>query len=193
MALRRPFIRFACNARQAMLPTGSQVWTSLRRHRRQHIRRWSMRAQRSAIMFHVKPGVDRTHWRIQHVSARSTAHGPFSHSLCAAERPWGASEARRRIRSTQRCHDVDRTAATRRRGRGWRQTTHDTNRLSSSTWGNATSEVDAEPRRIRTGARDRLPILRPFVSRETCCWLRPNSIPAQTGVSFMAGEGPGAN
>ena len=31
------------------------------------------------------------------------------------------------------------------------------------------------------------------VSRETCCWLRPNSIPAQTGVSFMAGEGPGAN
>ena len=68
-----------------------------------------------------------------------------------------------------------------------------TNRLSSSTWGNATSEVDAEPRRIRTGTRDRLPILRPFVSRETCCWLRPYSIPAQTGVSFMAGEGPGAN
>lgn len=68
-----------------------------------------------------------------------------------------------------------------------------TNWLSSSTWGNATSEVDAEPRRNRTGARDRLPILRPFVSRETCCWLRPNSIPAQTGVSFMAGERPGAN
>lgn len=69
---------------------------------------------------------------------------------------------------------------------------HDTNRLSSSAWGNATSEVDAEPRRTRTGTRDRLPILRPFVSRETCCWLRPYSIPAQTGVGLMTRRRPGS-
>lgn len=47
-----------------------------------HIRPWSMHAQCSAIVFHVKPGADRTHWPIQHVSVRSTAHGPFSHSVC---------------------------------------------------------------------------------------------------------------
>lgn len=41
-----------------------------------------MHAQHSAIMFHVKPGAHRTHWPIQYVSARSTAHGFFSHSLC---------------------------------------------------------------------------------------------------------------
>ena len=112
-------MRFERNARQTMLPTGSQVWTSLRRHRRQHIRRWSMRAQRSAIMFHVKPGVDRSHWPIQHVSARSTARTPFSHSLSRCMPP---RDARRRVRSTQRCHDAGRTAATRRRGKEWRQT-----------------------------------------------------------------------
>lgn len=68
-----------------------------------------------------------------------------------------------------------------------------TNRLSSSAWGNANGEVNAETHEIHSATHNRLPILRPFVSRETCCWLRPNSIPAQTGVSFMAGEGPGAN
>ena len=57
------------------------AWTLLRKHGCQHIRRWSTHAQRSAIMFHVKPGVDRSHWPIQHVSARSTARAPFSHSL----------------------------------------------------------------------------------------------------------------
>ena len=41
-----------------------------------------MYAQRSTIVFHVKPGVKRSHWPTQRVSARSTAHGPFSHSLC---------------------------------------------------------------------------------------------------------------
>ena len=68
-----------------------------------------------------------------------------------------------------------------------------TNRLSSSTWGNATGRVDAATHGMHSATHNRLPIPRPFVSRETCCWLRPNSIPAQTGVSFMAGEGPGAN
>lgn len=58
---------FECNARQTMLPTGSQVWTSLRRQGRRHIGKRGTHAQRSAIMFHVKPGADRTHWPIQHV------------------------------------------------------------------------------------------------------------------------------
>ena len=117
---------FECNARQTMLPTGSQVWTSLRKHGCQHIRRWSTHAQRSAIMFHVKPGVDRSHWPILHVSARSTTRTPFSHSLCRCVPP---RDTRRRVRSTQRCHDAGRTAATRRRGKGWRRTS--TTRIGS--------------------------------------------------------------
>ena len=48
---------------------------------RQPIGRWSIPTQCSTFMFHVKPGVDRSHWPIQHVSARSTARAPFSHSL----------------------------------------------------------------------------------------------------------------
>lgn len=68
-----------------------------------------------------------------------------------------------------------------------------TNRLSSSTWGNATGRVDAATQGMHSATHNRLPIPRPFVSRETCCRLRPHSIPAQTGVSFMAGEGPGTN
>lgn len=47
---------------------------------RQPIGRWSIHTQCSTFMFHVKPGVDRTHWPIQRVSAAFTGHAPFSHS-----------------------------------------------------------------------------------------------------------------
>ena len=47
---------------------------------RQPIGRWSIPTQCSTFMFHVKPGVDRTHWPIQRVSATFTGHAPFSHS-----------------------------------------------------------------------------------------------------------------
>ena len=73
---------FKCNARQTMLPARHRnVWTLMHRQGCWHIRPWSMHAQCSAIVFHVKPGADRTHWPIQHVSVRSTARAPFSHSL----------------------------------------------------------------------------------------------------------------
>ena len=43
---------------------------------------------------------------------------PFTMSSCGAERPWGASKARRHIRSTQRSHEAGRTAARRKTGEG---------------------------------------------------------------------------
>ena len=53
----------------------------------------------------------------------SQVHGtwtllPFTVSSCVAERPWGASKARRHIRSTQRSHEAGRTAARRKTGEG---------------------------------------------------------------------------
>ena len=70
---------------------------------------------------------------------------------------------------------------------------HDTNRLSSSAWGNATGRVDAATHGMHSATHNRLPILRPFVSRETCRRLQSPSIPAHTYVSLMTGEGSSAN
>ena len=76
MTLPPSFIRFELNARQTMTPA-SQVRASSCIHGCHIIETWSMHTQRSAIMFHVKPGVNRAPWPIQRASARSTGHAPF--------------------------------------------------------------------------------------------------------------------
>lgn len=49
---------FKCNVRQTMLPARHRnVWTFMHRQGCWHIRPWSMHAQCSAIVFHVKPAV----------------------------------------------------------------------------------------------------------------------------------------
>ena len=122
-------------------------------------------------------------------------HTPFSHSL-SHRVPLRDPGARQKRGSASGLPSAAmRRAARLLQGDAGESTSDEqgTNRLSSSAWGNANGEVNAETHEIHSATHNRLPILRPFVSRETCCWLRPNSIPAQTGVSFMAGEGPGAN
>ena len=98
---------------------------------RQPIGRWSIPTQCSTFMFHVKPGVDRTHWPIQRVSATFTGHASFSHS-----------PSRR-----MRLNDPGRTQETSGSGEP------DTNRISSSAWGNTNGKVDAQ-----TSARYTLPL-----------------------------------
>ena len=50
---------FKCNARQTMLPARHRnVWTFMHRQGCWHIRPWSMHAQCSAIVFHVKADVN---------------------------------------------------------------------------------------------------------------------------------------
>ena len=125
----------------------------------------------------------------------SQVHGarillPFTMSLCAAKRPWGASEARRRIRSTQRCHDAGRTAATRRRGRGWRQTS--TTRIGSRHQHGAMPPVGSTQRHMvctlppTTDYRYCVPLfhVKPAVGCGLVRFLRRRA---------SAGEGPGAN
>jgi len=65
MALLPSFICFELNARQTMT-SASHVRTCSHIIGCQAIGTWNMRTQRSAIMFHVKPGVNRTRWLIQH-------------------------------------------------------------------------------------------------------------------------------
>ena len=115
---------FECSARQTILPGASWVWTSSPMHKRQHIGTWSAHAQRSTIMFHVKPGVGCAHRPHQHVSATSTGYAPYSHSLShrVPLRDAGGVRCSGRIRSTQRFDETGRTAATRRRESGRFQT-----------------------------------------------------------------------
>ena len=115
---------FECNAQQTMLATGSQVWTSLRRQGRRHIGKRGTHAPRSAIMFHVKPGVGCAHRPHQHVSATSTRYAPYSHSLShrVPLRDAGGVRCSRRIRSSQRFDKTGRTAATGRHESGRPQT-----------------------------------------------------------------------
>lgn len=55
-----------------------------------------MHAQHSAFMFHVKPDIDGATDQFSMSEPRPLAHTllPFTISWCAAERPYGASEAR---------------------------------------------------------------------------------------------------
>ena len=56
---------FKCNVRQTMLPARHRnVWTLMQRQGCWHIRPWSMHAQCSAIVFHVKPAVCRSLTRL---------------------------------------------------------------------------------------------------------------------------------
>ena len=160
MALRRPFIRFACNARQAMLPTGSQVWTSSRRQGRRQIGKRGTQAQRSTIMFHVKPGVDCAQRPVQRASATSAEDTPFSHSPV------------HRVPLREPGEDLKRSdaaglpsVALTRAARLLQGDTGelasggpDTNRLSSSARGNANGEVDAGTTRIHNATYHQVPI-----------------------------------
>ena len=102
-----------------MPPKRSQVWTSSRRQRRRKIGKRSTQAQRSAIMFHVKPGVCCAQRPVSVPQSRPlrTHPSPIHQFIVCRERARGGPEARRRSRSVQRCDDEGRAAVTRRHRR----------------------------------------------------------------------------
>ena len=76
---------------------------------------------RSTQRNHVSRETGSRPYPLANSACLSQVHGarpllPFTISSCAVERPCGASGARKRIQSTQRCDEACRTAATRRRG-----------------------------------------------------------------------------
>ena len=116
-------------------------------------------AQRSTIMFHVKPGVDRAHRPVQRASATSTVHAPFSHSPV------------HRVPLREPGEDLKRgdaaglpSVAMMRAARLLQGDTGevasggpDANRLSSSARGNVKGAVDAWTTRIHTTTHHQVP------------------------------------
>ena len=116
-------------------------------------------AQRSTIMFHVKPGVDRAHRPVQRASATSTVHAPFSHSPV------------HRVPLREPGEDLKRgdaaglpSVAMMRAARLLQGDTGelasggpDANRLSSSARGIANGEIDAGTTRIHTTTHHQVP------------------------------------
>ena len=117
-------------------------------------------AQRSTIMFHVKPGVDCAQRPVQRASATSAEDAPFSHSPV------------HRVPLREPGEDLKRSdaaglpsVALTRAARLLQGDTGelasggpDTNRLSSSARGNANGEVDAGTTRIHNATYHQVPI-----------------------------------